>query len=319
MAKPRAIEGLGDIYVIRPLGFLFVQLFRRTPVTPTMVSFLAVLAGWWTAWLYYRSNAAGGIPSLGAAAVLTFLLHSALDSADGQLARVTGRTSELGRIVDGFCDSLAFLSIYVAIAVSTAQRLGEHQAALAAMALVATFTHSLQSSLTEFVRTLYLYAVHGKRDIVESDPRNIAAAARRQGGFFAALLHTLHLQYYRQQRAVLASTARLEALVVETLERHPRRRGELARVYEGVQRPALKGWTLLAPNAHKVGMALAAFLPVAEGSFWGGLGMGWYLVYDLLLNAVMGVLILRQRSVDGKTMRAVRGLGHVRPAAGAAS
>ena len=53
MAKPRAVEEIGDIYLIRPLGFLLVQFLRRTPLTPTMVSVLAVLAGW-------RREIAGG-------------------------------------------------------------------------------------------------------------------------------------------------------------------------------------------------------------------------------------------------------------------
>ncbi len=44
-AKPRAIEGIGDIYLIRPLGFLLVEGFRRTPATPTFVSILAVPGG----------------------------------------------------------------------------------------------------------------------------------------------------------------------------------------------------------------------------------------------------------------------------------
>ena len=115
MAKPRAVEEVGDIYLIRPLGFLFVQLLRRTPATPTMVSVLAVLAGWWSAWLYFESNRLGMVPALAALGGLALLLHSALDSADGQLARLKSMQTPLGRVVDGFCDNLSFLAIYVAI------------------------------------------------------------------------------------------------------------------------------------------------------------------------------------------------------------
>lgn len=309
MAKPRAVEGIGDIYLIRPLGFALVQVLRHTPLTPTMVSFLAVGAGVWTAWLYYRSNLAGGIPVLAAAAALAFLLHSALDSADGQLARVTNRTSEMGRIVDGFCDSLSFLAIYAAVALSTMERMGGHRLALAAMTAAAVISHSLQSSLTEYARTLYLFAVHDKRDIVDSDPRRVAAAAERQGGRFARLLHRLHLGYYRRQRILLPSTARLESLVAGWLERNPGRQKELADVYERTAGPSLGGWTLLASNVHKGGIVLAAFLPVGQGSFWKALGMGWYLVFDLLLNVAMALLIIRQRGVDGRVSEAIARLG----------
>ncbi len=309
MAKPRAVEGVGDIYLIRPLGFALVQVLRRTPLTPTMVSFLAVAAGVWTAWLYYRSNLAGGVPALAAAAALVFLLHSALDSADGQLARVTDRTSELGRIVDGFCDSLSFLAIYVAIALSTVERTGEYHLVLAAMTAAAVLSHSLQSSLTEYARTLYLFAVHGKRDIVDSDPRRVASVAAREGGLFARLLHRLHLGYYRRQRSMLPTTARLESLVIGWLGRNPGRQKELAGVYRRIVGPSLPGWTLLASNVHKGGIVVAAFLPVGQGSFWRTLGMGWYLVFDLLLNVVMAALIVRQRGIDGRAVAAIKDLG----------
>lgn len=308
MAKPRAIEEVGDIYLIRPLGFLITQLLRHTSVTPTMVSFLAVLAGWWTAWLYYQSNRDGGAASLALMAVFTFLLHSALDSADGQLARVTGRSSPLGRIVDGFCDSLSFLSIYVAIVISTWERAPEHGLSVTLLALAATYTHSLQSSLTEYQRTLYLLCVHGKRDIVESNPRIVGEAAGTEGGLFPRLLHVLHIQYYRQQRTFLPSTARLEKKVVDFLERHPGKSREAALLYERHQRPTMRGWALLAPNSHKLGIIASSFLPVYEGSFWGSLGMGWYLVYDLGLNAVMFWLIRRQAPVNTRTLEDLRKL-----------
>lgn len=305
MAKPRAIEEVGDTYLIRPLGYLFVQLFRHTPVTPTMVSFLSVAAAWWTAWLYYRSNSVGGDAVAAVAAAFLFLLHSALDSADGQLARVTGRTSEMGRLIDGFCDSLSFLGIYVAIVLSCWKRIGDHQLLIAALAAAAVWTHSLQSSLTEFQRTLYIYAVHGKRDIVDSNPLRVEQAAAREGTFFARLLHTLHIQYYRQQRAVLATTARLESFVIDWIGKNPGKEKELARIYERSQRPSLKGWSLLAPNSHKIGIILSAFVPVWTGSFWGLLGMGWYLIYDLSLNLAMLWLVRRQAGTNRRTIEEI--------------
>jgi len=309
MAKPRAVEEAGDIYLIRPLGYLFVQILRHTPVTPTMVSFLSVFAAWYTAWLYYRSNSLGGDAALALLAAFMFLVHSALDSADGQLARVTGRTTELGRIVDGFCDSLSFLAIYAAIVLSCWKRIGDYQVIILLFGAAGVWLHSVQSSLTEFQRTLYLYAVHGKRDIVDSNPLRTIEAAKRTGAFFARLLHRLHVGYYRRQRMVLATTARLEEAVIDWLERNPGREKEMAALYERTQRPALKGWALLASNSHKIGIILAAFLPVTSGSFRGELGMGWYLFYDLFLVLVMAWLVWRQAGINAKTLAEIRLLG----------
>jgi hypothetical protein len=222
------------------------------------------------------------------------------------LARVTGRATELGRIVDGFCDSLSFLAIYAAIVLSCWKRIGDYQVTILLLGTAGVWLHSVQSSLVEFQRTLYLYAVHGKRDIVDSKPLRTIEAAERTGTFFARLLHGLHIGYYRRQRIVLATTARLEAAVIDWLERNPGREKEMAALYERTQRPALKGWALLASNSHKIGIILAAFLPVSSGSFRGELGMGWYFFYDLFLVLVMAWLVWRQAGIDAKTLAEIR-------------
>jgi phosphatidylglycerophosphate synthase len=296
MAKPRAIEEVGDIYLIRPLGFLIVQVLRGTPVTPTAVSVLAVLAGWLSAWFYFDSNRAGGVPALALLGALALLLHSALDSADGQLARLKKLHTPLGRIIDGFCDNLSFLAIYVAIVAGAWGRLAPHRPALVALALAAIVSHSVQSSLVEFLRTLYLHCVHGRGELVESHPTRLRGST--PPGLVATLLQHLHHLYYRQQRFYLASTARLERLIVHWRLKNPRLLASLGPRYEAGHRPLLPFWALLASNSHKVGIVVAAFIPVGGDSFWGNLGMGWYLVYVLLLNLTLLGLLPAQRRAD---------------------
>jgi phosphatidylglycerophosphate synthase len=306
MAKPRAVEEVGDIYLIRPLGFLLVQLLRRTPLTPTMVSVLAVLAGWWSAWLYFESNRRGTVPALAALGALALLLHSALDSADGQLARLKSLHTPLGRIVDGFCDNLSFLAIYVAIVLGYWERSPDHHLGIALLALAAAASHSVQSSLVEYQRTLYLHCVHGRGDIVDSQPSRLERAAAR--GPVAAFLQGIHRVYYRQQRLYLASTARLEERIARWCERNPHLLPALAESYERGHRPLLPSWALLASNSHKVGIVVAAFAPVVGTSFWGSLGIGWYLVYVLSLNIALAALLPAQRRVDRALAAALDGL-----------
>lgn len=297
MAKPRAVEEVGDIYLIRPLGFLIVQALRRTPVTPTMVSVLAVLAGWWSAWLYFESSRRGMAPALAAFGGLALLLHSALDSADGQLARLKNMQTPLGRIVDGFCDNLSFLAIYVAIVLAHWERSPEHHVAITLLALAAGVSHSVQSSLVEYQRTLYLHCVHGRDDIVHSKPERLKRAAHPGRG--ARFLQAVHRMYYHQQRFYLASTSRLEEHITRWRVHNPGRLGALAKLYERSHRRLLPFWALMASNSHKIGIVVAAFIPpAAGGSFWCGLGMGWYLVYVLALNAALAALLPAQARID---------------------
>lgn len=308
MAKPRAVEEWGDTYLIRPLGYLVVQLLRNTPLTPTMVSGLAVLAGWWTAWIYYLSNRGGGDTSLALLAALTFLLHSALDSADGQLARLRGQTSRLGSIIDGFCDNLAFLSIYIAIVAGTWVRMPQYGIIVTLLAFLAACSHSLQSSLAEYQRSLYLMAVHGKGDRFDAYSEKRGADSRSAGNIFVLFLQTIYAQYCRQQRALLPSTCRLERKIAAILDERPELAGDVAGIYERHQRPMLPGWALLASNSHKAGIILSAFVAVRSGSFWVGLGMGWYFIYDIGLNLVMAWLIHRQVPADRCTMAEISAL-----------
>lgn len=296
MAKPRAIEGVGDIYLIRPFGFFLVQIFRHTPLTPTAVSVLAVLAGWLCAWFYFESARRGVVPALAALGAASLLLHSALDSADGQLARLKKLFTPLGRLVDGFCDNLAFGAIYVAIVLAQRERAPEHTLAVALLAVAGAASHSWQAALVEYQRTLYLFCVHGKLEILESRPDELRERIPRS--WFARLLEALHRSYYRQQRVLLPSTVRLERLIIERFDRDPRGFAALGPRFERSRRPTLPRWTLLASNSHKLGVVVAAFIPVAGTSFWAGLGIGWFLVYDLALNLVMAALIAVQPRVD---------------------
>ena len=147
----------------------------------------------------------------------------------------------------------------------------------------------------EYQRTLYLHCVHGRGDIVESEPAWLRARGRRAGPG-ATLLQALYRVYYRQQRFYLGSTARLERNIARWRVRNPRLLPELAGRYERSHRRLLPAWALMASNSHKAGIVVAAFIPVAGTSFWGGLGMGWYLVYVLALNAALAVLLPAQRA-----------------------
>ena len=297
-AKPRAIEGVGDIYLIRPLGFLLVEGLRRTPATPTFVSILAVLAGWICAACYYASVRNGMVPTLAVAGALAMLLHSALDSADGQLARLLGRSTPLGRIIDGLCDNLAFGAIYVAIGLGHWSRDQQFPLGVAALALLAGASHSVQSSLVEYVRTLYMQCVHGARDLAEARPST--RPRQRDTGWGGWLLHGLHGFYYRQQRAVLRSTDTLEQAIATWAAAHPHQSQALAARYEASHRQLLPYWTLFASNAHKLGIVVAAFIPSWPGGFWSALGMAWYFVFVLALNLAAPFLLLAQARADAR-------------------
>jgi phosphatidylglycerophosphate synthase len=291
MTKPAEIEGVLDTVLIRPLGFLVVQMLRRSRTTPNMVSLAAMLAGVGVGasyLLWYRQP-------LGAWMGLLFMiLHSALDAADGQLARVTGQTSPLGRVIDGLCDNVTFVAIYLSIVVGHALHGGAHPVLVLLLAAVAGFSHSTHCALTEFQRMLFLNYVLGTHDTVAERPERLSPASEPRP--LHRLLLALHRNYSVQQRAFLRSSDALERQWSVAVAGAPSVRAWFAGRYRAASEPMLRLWPLVGPNAHKVGLMVIAFLVVLAPT---GPGMVLYLLYDaVILNLVLAALILAQRRED---------------------
>jgi archaetidylinositol phosphate synthase len=97
--------------VIRPLAHPLVLLFARLRVPPPLVVAAAGVAG-------LAAAVELGRGSLLAAALLV-QLKTLLDNADGQLARLTSRTSAFGRYLDSEVDLLVNAALFAALAWTT--------------------------------------------------------------------------------------------------------------------------------------------------------------------------------------------------------
>src|SRR5882724_13556358 len=109
--KAREVEGILDLYFYRKIGFWLAQVFARLKMTPASVSLLGGLCGVMAGHLYFYRNLGTNIVGMA-----LHVFANALDNADGQLARLTGRQSREGRIIDSLADHLVFVSIYVHLA-----------------------------------------------------------------------------------------------------------------------------------------------------------------------------------------------------------
>ena len=105
--KSEDTEGTFELYVTRTPGYLWALLFKKLHIHPIAVTLLSIvigaLAGYFFWWDDLYMNLIG-----------MFLLIWAnwYDCADGQLARMTGQKTLIGRILDGFAGDVWFFSIY---------------------------------------------------------------------------------------------------------------------------------------------------------------------------------------------------------------
>ncbi len=111
--KPRRGTELVCERVFRPLAHPLVLLFARLRVPPPVVVGAAGAAG-------IAAAVELGRGSLLVAALLV-QLKTLLDNADGQLARLTGRTSAFGRYLDSEVDLLVNAALFAALGWTTGQ------------------------------------------------------------------------------------------------------------------------------------------------------------------------------------------------------
>ena len=107
-----------DYRVIRPLSYLWALLFAKLDVHPNTVTIMSMIIGAGSAYFYAQPSFVydgwNGL-MMNIIAVLLLLWADIFDCCDGQLARMTGKKSRLGRILDGMAGFVWFIPIYLVL------------------------------------------------------------------------------------------------------------------------------------------------------------------------------------------------------------
>jgi len=107
-----------DLHVIRPVCYYLAKFFAWLDWHPNTVTIWSMVFGVVSAFFFasgcfYYEGTHGLVMNLIAVVLLT--IADILDCTDGQLARLTGKKSHLGRILDGVAGFIWFIPIYLAI------------------------------------------------------------------------------------------------------------------------------------------------------------------------------------------------------------
>lgn len=166
--KSMDTEEFLDIHFNRPIGYVWALFFNRFGVHPNVVTILSILLGVAAGVMFYFPDMKHTITGI---VLLMWANH--YDSCDGQLARMTGKKTRWGRMLDGFAGDLWFISIYAAICLRlTFQPLpfgigAEHGTVwgigIWALALLSgTLCHSRQCALADYYRNIHLFFLKGE-------------------------------------------------------------------------------------------------------------------------------------------------------------
>ena len=116
--KSAETEDWLDYHVIRPFCYYLSCLFARLDIHPNTVTIASMFVGAGSAIFfgcasYYYCGTMGLL--LNIIAIVLLMIADILDCTDGQLARMTGKKSRLGRILDGVAGFTWFVPIYHAL------------------------------------------------------------------------------------------------------------------------------------------------------------------------------------------------------------
>jgi phosphatidylglycerophosphate synthase len=175
--RPRELQDPLNFYLYHPLAWRLALILAKTPVTPNMVSIFGGLL------VVAAAIAYTGL-SWPVSALLGLVLHMSwhvVDGADGDLARITGRASPTGELVDGICDYASHIVLYLIMAGFLDKSMGWIAWPIAVFAGI---SHAAQSNHVEVQRRQYQWWVYGTPWLRQTHA-SVEGAAR--SGFFGFL------------------------------------------------------------------------------------------------------------------------------------
>ena len=251
--RPRELQDGLNFFLYHPLAWQLARQLAKTPITPNMVSVLGGL-------MVVAAGIAYSLPGWPLTALLGMVLHMTwhvVDGADGDLARMTGRSSPTGEMVDGLCDYISHTILYLMLGVLLQHQIGW----IGWVATVAAgASHIFQANHCEVQRRQYQYWVYSTPWIRQTQADVDSTAKAGFGSLLAA--------YLSVASGMTPNALKVDALVAKAkgdtaeLER-------IARTARPQLEPLLAVLKVLGPNPRAIilGLSMLAGSPL------------WYFLY----------------------------------------
>lgn len=271
--RPILIEERSNRYVIHPLAGIIERVAIKYAVSANAVSIAGLGLGLLAAVAYGHQGDLRWV-------LCGFLLMAAwhvFDGADGRVARATGTSSPVGRVIDGICDHLVFGAVYISFVIYL---LGQGSSPWVwLLGLAAAASHGLQAAGYEERRQIYQRRVKNlDRDVVAASLTNIQGPSSRLAGI-----------YDWAQRLVGGRGPLNDAIAVLRRDGQPLIAQTL--VYESAK--IVRAWALL--NANNRTLMIAVFAAIGMPAL--------YFVYEIVvLNTVLIALLVFERREERRIL-----------------
>lgn len=198
-----------DIYFYRPIGYHIALFCAKVGITPNAVTIISIFFGVGAGILFYSPEL-----WLNVIGMLLLIFANSLDSADGQLARITNNKSRLGRILDGFAGDFWFTAIHIALCLRLID--AGWPMWIWVLGIGAGVSHVFQSAMADYYRNVHLYFIKGVTGSEFDNSADLQKEYDQQKAstnFFMNFVAKGYLNYTRLQENCSPQLQRLLALM----------------------------------------------------------------------------------------------------------
>ncbi len=281
--KSQDTEEWLDVHFTRPIGLVFALMWKKLGVHPNVITVISIFLGLGAGWMFYYTDTPHNLMG-----VILLMFANFCDSTDGQLARLTGQKTLVGRVLDGFSGDVWFFAIYFALSCRMMTQLipgtdvhwGIWIWVLAFLAGV--MSHSPQSSLSDYYRQIHLFFLKGKSgselDSYESQ-KAIYDGLPKHGALLQKLFYRNYANYCKSQERRTQAFQKMTGTIKDKYGEAANMPESLKEEFLAGSRPLMKYTNILTFNTR----AICIYITCLADCPW---------VYMLLEITVMNILYI---------------------------
>ncbi len=192
--KSEDTEGAFELYVTRTPGYVWALFFKALHIHPIAVTLISIVIGAASGYFFYFDDVRMNLIGMG-----LLIWANWYDCADGQLARMTGKRTLVGRLLDGLAGDIWFYSIYQGIVLRI--YLASHPIWGLWIWLLCAYAgficHARQCALADYYRNIHMWFAFGNEksefDTFAQENARFHELRWRRGEWF----EKLYLFFYR--------------------------------------------------------------------------------------------------------------------------
>ena len=278
-----------DLLFYRPIGYRWALFFHKLGITPNAVTIASIFLGVAAGVLFYYNDL-----RLNLIGMCLLIWANMYDSADGQLARMTGQKSEMGRMLDGLCGDLWFFSIYVAICLRLTP---EYSYSIWILAAIAGAFHSKQAAMADYYRNIHLFFLKGKSgsELDNSiQQKAIYDSMPWKNNLFRKLFQFFYVRYTQSQESLSPSFQRISILLKNKYGNDIP--VDISSKFRKMSLPLMKYTNILSFNTRVFVLFVSLFID-----------MPWlYFVFEItVLNGILIYMIYKHEKLSDKLFKLI--------------